>query len=303
MGVYMGIPRYPESSPLELKDKPFLDPVLASLQPRISELTFASLYLFRTAHSYRLTRVDTALVVLGKGYDGAPYFLPPLTGGIGAATGLLLEEGLTLYGADQAFIDTKLPAESVEVTEDRDNFDYLYRKNELAELPGNRYHKKKNRISYFSVRHHYNIEIYRSEYLAGSLELLDEWQRVHSGVESRSLDLETAAAREGLSLAPHLGLEGVVALVEGRVKAFALGERLNRETSVCHFEKADPFLEGLYQLIDQEFNRLLFTDCLLVNREQDLGETNLRETKLSYHPLELVKKYRVRKVRRGGGRS
>jgi hypothetical protein len=77
------------------------------------------------------------------------------------------------------------------------------------------------------------------------------------------------------------------------VKAFVLGERLNRETSLCQFEKADPFLEGLYQLIDREFNRLLFTDCNFVNREQDLNEPSLRKSKLSYHPLGFVKKFRV----------
>jgi len=91
-------------------------------------------------------------------------------------------------------------------------------------------------------------------------------------------------------------LEGVVMLVEGKVKAFTLGERLNRETSVCHFEKADPFLDGIYQFIDREFNRLLFIDCTYVNREQDLGEMNLRKTKLSYHPVELVKKFLVRRA-------
>jgi hypothetical protein len=97
-------------------------------------------------------------------------------------------------------------------------------------------------------------------------------------------------------MAVNLGLEGVVVLVEGKVKAFALGEKLNSETSVCHFEKGDPFLEGIYQLIDREFNRLLFTDCTFVNREQDLGIMNLRGSKLSYHPVELVKKFRVRQV-------
>ena len=95
-------------------------------------------------------------------------------------------------------------------------------------------------------------------------------------------------------MAVPLGLEGVVAIVEGEVKGFVLGGRLNSDTSVCHFEKADPFLEGIYQLIGREFCRLLFTDCTYVNREQDLGEPNLRETKLSYHPVELIKKFRVR---------
>ncbi len=82
-------------------------------------------------------------------------------------------------------------------------------------------------------------------------------------------------------------------LVEGAVRAFVLGEKLNDATSLCHFEKADPFLEGLYQLADREFNRLLYADCSWVNREQDLGEPNLRESKLSYHPVELVKKFRA----------
>ena len=93
-----------------------------------------------------------------------------------------------------------------------------------------------------------------------------------------------------------LGLEGVVVLVEEKVKAFALGERLNSETSVCHFEKGDPFLDGIYQLVDREFSRLLFTGCTYINREQDLGMMNLRGSKLSYHPVEMVKKFRARRL-------
>lgn len=292
----MEVPHYPDSRTLELADKPLLDGVFTEIRPRISELTFACLYLFRTAHSYRLTMVGGALVVLAKGYDGVPYFLPPLSGERGEASDRLLTEGLTLYGADDAFIAMYLQGKNLEIDEDRDNFDYLYLKSDLAELPGNRYHKKKNRISYFTGKHEFTIEPYSGKQLEGSLGLLDEWRRVRSGIENRSIVLETEAAREGLIKASELGLEGLVALVEGEVKAFVLGERLNLETAVCHFEKADPFLDGLYQLIDREFNRRLFTDCTYANREQDLGEPNLRETKLSYHPVELVRKLRVRRV-------
>lgn len=292
----MSIPRYPDSRPLTLDDKPFFEDILVALQPRISELTFACLYLFRIAHAYRVTMVGDAPTLLACGYDGAPYFLPPLAGDRRGATEQLLGEGLTLYGADDAFISDRLPEAGLKVVEDRDNFDYLYLRSDLAELPGNRYHKKKNRINYFRSRHECEMELYSERHREGCLGLLEEWHRVRSGIESRSLVLETEASREALSMAAQLGLQGVVALVEGKVRAFALGERLNRETAVCHFEKADPFLEGLYQLIDREFNRLLFTDCTYVNREQDLGEPNLRQSKLSYHPVELVRKFRVTKV-------
>ncbi len=291
----MEVPHYPESRPLELADKPLLDGIFAALQPRISEFTFANLYLFRKAHGYRLSMVGDALVLLGKGYDGNPYLLPPLTGDVGAAADRLLVEGLTLYGADEPFVDRYLPGGALQVTEDRDSFDYLYLRSDLAELPGNRYHKKKNRINYFAGRHEYSVEPYGERHLDGCLRLLDEWVRVHADILSSSLMLEAEATREALGIVGGLGLKGLVVIVEGEVKAFVLGEQLNRETSVCQFEKADPFLDGLYQLINREFSRLLFTDCGYVNREQDLGEPNLRESKLSYHPVELVKKFRVRK--------
>ncbi len=291
----MDIPHYPESRPLEIADKKLLDGIFEALQPRISEFTFANLYLFRTAHAYRLAMVGDAVVILGQGYDRATYVLPPLTGNVGEATERLLGEGLTLYGADEQFVARYLRKESLEVTEDRDGSDYLYTRAELAELPGNRYHKKKNRINYFVRRHEHVIEPYHERHREGGLRLLDEWGRVRGGMESSSLALESEANREALEMADELGLVGLVALVDGEVKAFVLGERLNRETSVCLFEKADPFLDGLYQLIDREFCRRLFTDCTYVNREQDLGEPGLREAKLSSHPVELVKKFRVRK--------
>ncbi len=290
----MAIPPYPASRPLELADKTVLDGIFARLQPRVSELTFANLYLFRAAHAYRLTMMNDALLILGRGYEGGDYFLPPLGGDIGKALATLLEDGRTLYGADEAFAGKYLQRTELEITEDRDNFDYLYLRQELAELPGNRYHKKKNRINYFTGRHPHTVELYGEQHREGCLRLLDEWYRVRQAIESHSIAPEMEANREALTLMEELQLQGIVVRVAGEIKAFVLGERLNATTSVCHFEKADPFLDGLYQLADREFNRLLFTDCIHVNREQDLGEPGLRESKLSYHPLELVKKYRIR---------
>ena len=295
LGMYnsSNIPVFPASRPLELSDKQKLDPLLVSLQPRVSELTFAGLYLFRNAHDYRLTMVGDAVMLLGKGYDGAEYFLPPLSGDIARALKILFEAGVPLYGADEAFAANFLTDSRLVLTEDRDSFDYLYLRSDLAELPGNRYHKKKNRINYFTSRHNHVVEIFEERHRGSCLELLVEWRRVRGADDSHSLQLETEATAEGISMASQLGLKGVVVFADHDVKAFALGERLNGDTSVCHFEKSDPFMEGISQLVDREFNRLLFTDCTWVNREQDLGEPGLRAAKLSYHPVALVRKFRA----------
>jgi len=291
----MEIPSWPASRPLDISDKPRFDRVFEQLQPRVSELTFAGLYLFRTAHDYTLSLIGDSIVVMGQGYDGARYSMPPLGGDVSGACKLLLDAGLELYGVEDAFAIRCLGDAECEMVEDRDSFDYLYLREELAALPGGRFHKKKNRISYFAARHDHEVQVLSAQHRCGCLQLLDEWGRVGEVEDNRSFGLEMDATAEALAQVDRLGLEGVVVVVAGAVRAFALGERLNRETAVCHFEKADPFMEGLSQLINREFARLLFTDCNYVNREQDLGEPGLRNAKLSYHPVELVKKFRVRR--------
>jgi uncharacterized protein len=289
----MEIPSYPGSRPLDISDKPVLEELFQRLQPRVSELTFAGLYLFRAAHEYRVSMAGDSLVILGKGYDGQLYCLPPLGGDIPAALSMLFADDMPLYGADEQFADAHLTGRNLEVFEDRDSFDYLYQRDDLATLPTNRFHKKKNRIKYFSVRHTYEVDTLSRLHRDGCLVLLNEWGRAAEAEGKRSFRLELDATVEALESVELLGLEGVVVTVAGVVKAFAIGERLNKETAVCHFEKADPFMEGLSQLVNREFCRLLFNDCRLVNREQDLGEPGLRNAKLSYHPVELVKKFRV----------
>lgn len=288
------IPPYPQSRPLVLDDKERFDLLFYQLQPRISELTFAGLYLFRHAHAYRLTLIGDALVILGRSYDAAPFFFPPLGGDISAALDRLFADHLPLYGADELFVSSYLTNRPCEILADRDNADYLYRREDLAELRGQRYHKKKNRLNVFINHYQYAVVPYSLEYRDGCRALLAAWreERMREG-ENLSLEREAQATAEALEFAEILGLAGLVVLVGGEVKGFVFGERLNQETSVCHFEKADPQLEGLSQFLDREFNRLLFTDCTYVNREQDLGDEGLRMAKSTYHPIELITKYRV----------
>lgn len=287
----MKIPAYSASQPLTMADKPLLDRLCADFQPHVSELTFAGLYLFRSAHDYRLTTAADSIVVLGKGYDGSDYFLPPLGGDIAEALRIMFSSGLALYGADDRFAEKYLDANIVQIIEQRDSCDYLYIREELATLPGSRFHKKKNRISYFTSHHDYTVAIFSKEHRDGCMILLDKWFHSSGNQAGASLIMEVEAASEALQSAEELGLEGVVIFVNGAVAAFSLGERLNKDTAVCHFEKADPFMEGLNQLLNREFARLLFQDCRYLNREQDLGDVGLRNAKLSYHPVDLVKKY------------
>lgn len=288
----MYIPDWPEKRQLCIEDKDGFDTLLLTLQPQISEFTFAGLYLFRNVHQYEISHAGNCLIIIGKGYDCLPYAMVPIGDDSEAIMELLVNSGYTVFGADQQFISNLKNPEKYCFREDRDSFDYLYLRDELANLPGNRYHKKKNRINYCTTRHNYTTDLYSSKYMDGCLQLLD---RLSEAIKKAGVSflLEQEACREGVIMADKLGLEGVVILIDDKVQAFALGERLSKTTCVCHFEKGDHFLDGIMQLVNREFCRLLFSDCCYVNREQDLGEAGLRNAKLSYHPIELVKKYRI----------
>lgn len=289
----MEIPQYPASRPLVMTDKPLLDQLFTNIKPRMSELSFAGLFLFRKAHEYKISTVAGSIIVLGKRYDGTDYFLPPLGGDTFSALQILFASQLPLYGADEQIANSYFASNPLDIYEMRDSFDYLYFREDLATLPGSRFHKKKNRINYFTSRHNYIVTHFSEEYCDGCLALLDRWYNSSGSEPYGSVFTEVEAASEAIRSAEALGLEGVVIIVDENVVAFSLGERLNHETAVCHFEKADPFSEGLYQLVNREFARMLFAECRYLNREQDLGDTGLRQAKISYHPVELIKKYLI----------
>ena len=196
------IPQFPRRRELFLEDKPLFDRLFRELQPEISELTFAGLYLFRAAHSYRVSSLADAIIVSGTGYDGRPYLLPPLGGERLGAARQLLADGWEIYGADKELADALSLTRGVTAKEERDNFDYLYLCSDLAELAGNRYHKKKNRIAYFTKRHEFTLEGYGSTHREGCLTLLEQWRQVHDKLGSGSLPAEAAAPAEAL-VSPH----------------------------------------------------------------------------------------------------
>ncbi len=287
------IPSYPAARPPELADRALLQERLSILQPVVSELCFANLLLFRHVHRYTISMLNNSLIIFGCGYDGIPYFLPPLSGERGETACRLLDEGRLLFGADEQFIERYLAGRDYLITPDRDNDDYLYLRRELAALTGSRFHAKKNRINHFAAQQDYRVEPYSANHQAAALKLLERWQAGHDDNSSRSFEAEVAANREGLLNASSVGLTGVVVLTDQGVAGFALGSWLNNMTAVCLFEKADPGLEGAAQLVNREFSRYQPVEMLYINRQQDLGHAGLRRAKSSYHPVRMVRKFKV----------
>jgi len=281
------LPTYPETTELTLNLRPLLHPLFQELREGISEFTFANIYLFRRTHNYTLARLgDATIVILGRDKH-TPFFMLPF----GFPEQPLLDRLFCDHGmmkcASKAQAEV-LGARGYEAREDRDNFDYLYRRQDLAELGGRNYHKKRNLIKAFVSSHTYTALPLRAEYRLHALQILEEWRAENT----QPGDYE--AAREALENMEELQLCGGIYYVASRPVAYALGEELAKGASFAvYFEKAVAGYKGLYQFINQSFAAVLPENYETINREQDLGEEGLRHAKLSYKPSGFVEKFKI----------
>ena len=279
------LPEYPGAQAVTLELRPLLHPMFQVLPDGISEFTFANIYLFREGHHYTISRLtDGHVVILGQ--DGErPFFMLPF--------GLPDKDLLTMLMRDRGRMKCVSVAQKpllqemgFVVSEDRDNFDYLYSRQELAELNGRKFQKKRNLIKAFINNYHYEGRPLLMEFLTDALGILDAWRDEHDSPG------DYTAAREALEKNEELQLCGCIYYADGQPVAYSLGEELACSTSfVVHFEKALNQYKGLYQFVNQAFASIIGEPYATLNREQDLGEEGLRHAKLSYRPIGFVEKY------------
>ena len=182
---------------------------------------------------------------------------------------------------------------------DRDSFDYVYAIDDLADLKGRKFQKKRNHLNRFLEEHpNFQVLPLDESTRAGAYCMLRSWYSNRETLDpDMDFHLEKLALDRAFAFQKQLELEGIVIVEEKQVLAFALGSRLNADTFDIHFEKAREDIQGTYNLINREFARYLrekHPELKWLNREDDLGLEGLRSAKLSYNPAFLLEKYWAR---------
>jgi hypothetical protein len=268
--------------------------------PLASEYTFTNLYAWAPAVDYRICRYGDGFLIR-RAAHGTVSFLAPLVaddprGAVEACFDACREGGhlpmIERVGEDAL---AALPCHEAgwRVEEDRDNFDYVYALPDLLELKGDRYHDKKNLLGQFHRKYVSEYRPLTPAMVPECLALAHDWCEDRHCEQDESLSQESCAVARMLAALPDLRCDGGALFVDGRMVAFMLGERLNPETLVMHVQKGDTRFAGVYQAIQWEYLNHAAPDVLLVNAEQDLGVPGLRKSKTSYHPVRMVRKYRL----------
>ena len=293
---------FPDFSTLTLSDHDTLAR-LADLYPHYSDFDFSSLWAWNIRDNIRWSILNGNLVVSLPHYTSGR----PILTFLGHQDVDMTAEELVRYAEREG-----LPAELALVPEitaelldrarfvvdpDRDNFDYVY---DVAEhvgyrSPGLKTHRWQLRR--FS-RHH-------GGYDARSLDLGDQsvaaqlislWDRWEDSAKSPLAGEREAFARF-LAAANGFSYVSTGIYIAAEIAAFDVTVLDNQLRGNSLFAKADLHFRGINSVLQHEVStRLLQAGCTRVNFEQDLGLEGLRAAKLSYRPVNFLRKFVVRPI-------
>lgn len=290
-----------EFQKLKITQRQELAALLETASHRGCGYSFANLYLW----GRQCTAMVDGFLVLFSHYSGRSIYPYPVgTGDVKPVLDAIIHDaqkrgipcritGMTK--SEQETLDALYPGKFCFHC-DRDNYDYVYDINDLADLKGRRFQQKRNHVNRFTQDYpDAYIKPLDDTTLPACRNMVDNWYyRRQTENPHEDFRLEQVALDRAFRHYKELGMEGLVLYAGGKVAAMTMGSFLAEDTVDVHFEKADADIPGAYGAINRAFARYIrdkYPQVKYLNREDDVGSPGLRKAKLSYNPHHMVEKY------------
>lgn len=286
---------------LKLSQKEEYERILFSCPPRGCEYSFANLCLWGRQQA---AFVHGCVAFFSHFYGRSVYPYPIGPGDKRAVIEQILQDakergipcritGMT--DADRAELEAWFP-EKFTLRTNRDSFDYVYAVDDLADLKGRKFQKKRNHFNRFCAAHpNYEIQPLTACNMTLAQHMVNDWfrNRMKDDPDGDYL-LENIALARAFQNLDGLNMEGIILMDGGQVLAVTMGSRMAPDTFDIHFEKAREDVEGAYNAVNCEFARYLrlkYPEVQFLDREDDMGLEGLRKAKLSYNPHHMIEKH------------
>lgn len=281
-----------------LKDKQWLDPIFLNSGYIGADNAFGTIFVWKEAYNLKICKCDGFLLRI---YDGKKIFygFPLGNGNLVKIIYKLMADAeqrhttLSFMGLTSSMVSTlnSVMPNAFNFESTRDAADYIYNVNDLIELKGKKYHSKRNHISKFNRNYNFVYENINVNNMDECKIILEKWYEENNYKNNTSLCKEKLALKLAIENFKELNFIGGLIKVDDKPIAMAIGEKINNEVFVVHFEKALKSYLGAYAIINNEFARNTLKTYKFINREEDLGIDGLRKAKLSYHPHIILEKY------------
>ncbi len=284
---------------LTLADKNMINEAVSKGDTDGSSYSFGTLYAWGDSYSVEIASFGDLVLMRGNSSHGRYYVYPSGQGDIKGAVEAMLEDArkdghlfrfVLLLEKNKQTLEELFP-DMFDFEYDRDSSEYVYLVENMANLPGKKFHGKKGHVNAF-FRNHEDVHVdpITEDNIHLCLEIQKQWLSDKDDNLS-ALDKENLAIEKAVRNFTKLGFEGAILYADGKAVAFTMGEPLKNDTFCTHYEKTLPDYRDAFPVINNGFTKLMLLNYKYVNREEDTGAEGLRKAKMSYYPEFLLNKY------------
>ncbi|MDD5054710.1 MAG: phosphatidylglycerol lysyltransferase domain-containing protein [Candidatus Peribacteraceae bacterium] len=279
--------------PVTMNDQPLIQRYLSAYPPQISELTFTNLYCWAEARHHLFLEYDGHLLVTFRDAHCTLNFYPP----VGPDPVRIMH---TIFSGLKKYCWARIPEhpghtvaqKDMRLILDRSNSDYVYSLSDLRALSGKKYDGKRNFIKRFEALNP-EVRPLTADDADACMRIQERWLEFRGKNDPSMLD-ESTALMNAMRHFDALAITGIGVEVDSHLAGFAIGEPLNGDTFVEHFEKGLKDYPGIYPFLLRQFARSVPQRFTSLNREQDLGIPSIRTSKESWQPSFVLRKFSIR---------
>ncbi len=296
--------------PIDRSMLPHIAQILSTTHSRSCDYSIGGIYMWIRRFGYEASILDNTLFIKGRSLSDpsqTAFMLP--TGSMRTDRAIdLVREYCRRTGLQPTFagVPEERVAEVLEhctaadvVPMDTAN-DYIYDADAMASFSGKKYNKKRNHVNRFIADNPGMVfEELTAEILPETILYFAGFSRHAAALADDTSDAayERAATMDVLCHYGDYPFYGAVLRGNtGEIVSFTIGEVIG-DTLFVHIEKTRHDIEGAGETICQLFARYMKERCpalRYINREDDAGDPGLRQSKLSYHPCRILRKYNIR---------
>lgn len=287
-------------APPVLTDRAAICKAVSDAKAVENDASFVNIYLLRQKYGIEIAFSDTMLLRRYQdGFRRDTYGFPLGEGDLRHALKLLRDNAAARALPLRLTMLTKAQCERLQLefpdcftfTPAENYTEYLYLRENLAEMRGSRYHGKRNHISQFWRTYpDAYIQPLIPENAEFALQITDQWLAARPDPSESSLLFERACIEEAAANLEALGLSGLLLYADGQPIGMTMVSEISAGIYDIHYEKVIPGYPHAWPVVANEMAKCL-SGAQYLNREEDLGENGMRTSKQSYRPDILNEKF------------
>lgn len=285
----------------EIDDAHWVRSILSTCCSISAEDTFGSIFIWSQCFDLKICRYKNFLLRKFVENGQKIFTFPVGTGDLHECIKALFAYAnsqnieLIFSGVTQKNVDVlaNLYNKKIEYLEEKNREDYIYNASDLIKLKGKKYHSKRNHIAKFSRMHKWKFEEISAANLDECKIFCDKWFLENLDKKRADIVFEKEAVERAFRHYDELNFLGGIIRVENEIAALTFGEKINKFVFNIQIEKALQKFSSAYAVINNEFAKKYLSNFSYINRQEDMGIPTLQKAKMSYHPVALLKKYKV----------